>query len=527
MDEKWQTIRKCLSRLYCLTDEFNLCVYEQNISLMQEKSKDLVALLQDFYVKYWNDVCEFADEKQLEGILVPLCQAMESQDYIYMADIGVGSLKPFVESLLYILIVNFLAEDNAVRGRNGGIYATEWSNSGNPILRIEKNAQSFYLHSNINPFLEGEVFAKRHREEEISEYIVYGLGYGYHIRGLYENSPYIKIKVYESDKTVLEQFEKQAKEEVFVPEMNETTEIIYDPDFSLLLKELKNDNQGRALLMHYPSLRLIEDDKIKEKLENYLITYESIRRDLGLLNSNFRENTKGTFRTGKEVVEEFAGKEVVFIAGGPSLDGEMERLREKRDRYIVTAAGTVFKKLLNGGIVPDYIFMSDPKLNMVAQIKDTDMSKTTLIYLSTCNKEAVTYYEGKKYMLLQNGFEKAEMLAEEKGEMLVSTGGSVSTTAIGFFINAKCKRVICIGLDLAIPGGKSHASGTAFYKELDTKNSRMVKAVDGTKVPTMKNLDTYRIFIEKQITEPEGVEFINCSKGAYIQGMKHMEFEQV
>ena len=81
-------------------------------------------------------------------------------------------------------------------------------------------------------------------------------------------------------------------------------------------------------------------------------------------------------------------------------------------------------------------------------------------------------------------------------------------------------KIICFGLDLAYTGAKSHAEGTAAYHEVDVSEYRKVPSVTGDMVPTIKNLDSYRHWIERRIKD-EKVRFINISKGAYIAGMEN------
>lgn len=46
----------------------------------------------------------------------------------------------------------------------------------------------------------------------------------------------------------------------------------------------------------------------------------------------------------------FAGKDVFIVAAGPSLDKNIELLRERSDKSIILATGTVFQKLMRLGM---------------------------------------------------------------------------------------------------------------------------------------------------------------------------------
>lgn len=50
--------------------------------------------------------------------------------------------------------------------------------------------------------------------------------------------------------------------------------------------------------------------------------------------------------------------------------------------------------------------------------------------MSTVYYKVPETYCGEKYMILQQGYEKAEIYARQNGYITIETGGSVSTTAI-------------------------------------------------------------------------------------------------
>ena len=108
--------------------------------------------------------------------------------------------------------------------------------------------------------------------------------------------------------------------------------------------------------------------------------------------------------------------------------------------------------------------------------------------------------------------------------MTVQVGGSVSTVALSLSVGLGVSRFICIGLDLAYVDSKLHADE---QETVNNKNMRSVRAVDGTMIYTNINLDIYRHWIERYIKDIDNVEFINCSGGAYIEGMKHMNLKDL
>ena len=71
-----------------------------------------------------------------------------------------------------------------------------------------------------------------------------------------------------------------------------------------------------------------------------------------------------------------------------------------------------------------------------------------------------------------------------------------------------------------------HATGTDFIK-FKMNTGIDTKAVGGGNVLTSANLESYKKWLEQRIEkrnqEEQKVLLINCSKGAYIEGMQHQE----
>lgn len=527
----YEMIRSCLSRLYVNIDRFVMAAYRQDDYNARGINREIMNSLQDLMNKYMNDILkdeEFQESsiiQELDEILNSICMAQENEDFLYVADLYASQLKVLIERLMYFAVMRLNVNDVIVDNSSNCEYVIEYSNAGVPILKVCERDKQFYLHSNINPYMEAEMFISPKTESVKPVYVVYGLGMGYHIWALHNQCPYAEITVFESDKYVMEMFNRHARIILFDSEMEELVHVVYDPDYSKFAKAL-SESKDATVIIHQPSLRLVRNSEIREKMENFLISTNSIMNSGRFLDGNFYENTKGEYHLIDEIKEEFSGKNIIFIAGGPSLDGNMDYLKKISEKYIIVSVGTVFRKLLQAQIIPDYIIMTDSKPNMINQIMDCQADRTTLLYLATCDKNSVKYYSGRKYMLLQNEYGPAEELALKTTSTLFSTGGSVSTTAIEVFIKFNCRKIVCVGLDLAIPNGKTHADATLEKRTIDEEGCRQVKAVDGGMVTTLKNLDIYRTFIENRVKQPNGVEFINSSQGAYIHGMKHMSLNE-
>lgn len=497
-----------------------------------------------------NDILESKDivvnEDMIMDSVTAVIEAQQKKDFVFMADLLLYQLKPIFQQMMFTIINknNYSMDD--CRDKNLEMcriykpqlyqlmpkeweaksgYELEITSHGNITLKRKLFDMEYYFHSNENPFLEADIQLDSMRIKVGETIVILGLGLGYLVYMIKRHNIEKPVYVYEHDKNIIElAFQgNDLSRALKLKNIN----IIYDPDLTQFSKKITEDNIN--VFFHRPSVMNIQNKKLREIVEEIQMNYDSVRNQAAMLESNLRENLVCIDKTLDDEKEKFRGNTFLYVAGGQSLDNDMEDLRKKavKDDIILVAAGTVYKKLLKQDIIPDYVIITDPKVSIKSQIDGTRCNKTKLLYLSTVNKNVTDAWQGEKCIVFQEGVEAAERFAKSNSYTLISTGGSVSTAAIDIGIRMKAARVVCVGLDLAFIGDNDHASGTNEKKLVDTEKMRKVKGVDGRELPTRTNLDTYRHWIERRIENVKDVELINCSGGAYINGMKHIKLSEI
>lgn len=539
------------NQLLILIDKANLFYRKQNhykgLLLTGEISEKLNTLIPNLL-----EIRDFLNKDFLvleDGFIIQMLnaivEAQKNNDYVLIGDLYEGQLIPFLNTIQGVLrnenidSPNGYWENNisALEGRDKELcklikknryttnlgYSVEDTNVGAKTLKICRSVNQFYLHSNNNPFKEADIFAAEYIEKGIKEYTVYGFGFGYHIRSLLENNVNNVVTVYESDLYLL----MLACEHCDMKDILNSTrlKIIYDPNFDKIRENF--NKKDISLIIHYPSLMNIENKDIRERFEEYFLFSNSSKNQEDLLYRNFRRNLEKKSSYVDELKAELKNKKLIVVAGGPSLDNDMQYLRELSKAYKILAVGRVVKKLLNAGVIPDYIIMIDANEVLLDQIKGMDLETIPLLYLSTVYYEVLEEHKGKQYLILQEGYSLAEEYAKAHNFQLYSTGGSVSTTAIEVGIRLGCSAIICVGLDLAFVNNQTHASNTGGKFIEDAEDLRKVEGVDGGIVYTSKSLDSFRHWIERRIREEKNVRFINTSKGANIQGMENLMLTKI
>lgn len=474
-----------------------------------------------------------------------ILEAQSQKDYILMAD--------YIELLLIPLLVSLL---EAVRGQMNIVEETNWTDSNdsrfsqiivpevskkmenrNGQYVIEETQQgsltlkwsgeeTFYFHSNVNPWHEAEAFVAEYGDDDVKEYAVLGMGLGYHAIKLWQRSAgAIPVSVYEMSADVLHLAKRYQDFRICT---GTNFHIIYDPDLKMLSNKLKE--AGTRLIVHYPSLRNIAEKELREAFERFFVLDSSERRQKKLLCGNFISNITADVQPAELLLDEWKGIDVYIVAAGPSLDKNIMFLQKKPKNSIILATGTVLTKMLNMDIRPDYVIVTDANERIVKQIRSNNACGVPMLLLSTAYYRFARDYQAKKYILFQEDFEKAEQYAKQHKQMLFQTGGSVGTTALDVAIRLEAGRIIFLGLDLAFTDNLAHASNTSEQMVEDEKELMAVEAFDGGTVYSDIKFDIYANWIEKRLQKEDAqrITIINATEGGRrLKGMQYRTLESI
>lgn len=513
----------------------------------------IMVSIQDIIVNqtYFNESSSIIDTNYVNQMLGNLLEAQENKDYILLADLYETQLNPFILSLQETIISKegFLFDQkqyvqnlSIIKKKDIKLnqllqqmkhplqllqeYSIEYTSCGLMTLALYDKGKKYYMHSNGQVLHEAGMLAREWFDDDKSEYIIYGLGLGYHIAELMDLDDTISIHVFESDLNIIQL--ACGFSDISRILSSDRVHVVYDPKFDYLSSFIKNLNENTNYVMHYPSLRNIKDIRIKEQMEDYFVSYSSVNSQLHKLNNNFRKNILQYDEYIDVLKKEFINKDLYIIAAGPSLDKNYMELKNIGGNSIILATGTVFKKLINAGIRPNYVIIIDANEGVYHQIEGVEQMDIPLLFLSTVYHKIAEHYQGKKYLICQEGFKKSEKYAIDQCYSLFQTGGSVSTTALDIGIQFNCNRIICVGLDLAFSDNYNYASDTANADFVKQINLRQVRDVFGNMVGTSMNLDIYRKWIERRIKNIKEIEFIDATEGgAKIAGMKDMKLKEV
>ncbi len=371
-----------------------------------------------------------ADDENIDSaewlmMLEAIMEAQKNEDNILLADILEGDLLPYLQKLQILWQQNCQMElpdhweENltSIRKTNKDFakylegneteacYESFFAINGSPVMRANTGSKVFCLCSTINPEWEGEVVARNICASEIKEYWIFGSGMGYHVDALLKLDGDNKI-------TLLLHEIKPISAALSLFDWREAIEtgrlsFLYEKNERQLFEHLKKKKEDAVFFIHYPSLRCVRDKEVRELLEDYFVASSSMQEQKALLDKNFRAIKKHDLPECGALKDRFSGRHVVISGGGPSVDAELETIKYHRKKMSLLIVGTVARKFLDNGIIPDAIIITDPQESIALQLKGLETVGIPLIILSTAPEKCLEGYKGDVYVAYQEGYQPA------------------------------------------------------------------------------------------------------------------------
>ena len=480
------------------------------VELIKEHDDHRAVMEMDRIMDNVYSICKKCVELQYENAVLLWNQVKKltqiNEDLVYMGDIIESAILPLIEEWIHTLADISLQVDEE--------FLVESTACG--FLTIKNLRANLYLHSNNNPMEEARKLVKAYYDPRKNSYIVYGCGMGYHVYALYlESNGSVPITLYDTNSNIIEYAKNYGVLE-WIPE--EKLKIVVEEDLTLFFRNNYKENTG--VFFHMPSVRQVENDVIRDKLMEasvYQRTYQKFEKDVQI---NFWRNVASGIKEIGTMNQRGIKKDIVVVAAGPSLDDNIERLRSWQKEKTIIAVGTVFKKLIQAQIRPDFVVVIDPQKRTIQQIEGVESEQVPLIINYTAYWEFVASYQGPKYMVYsETDRENIDDYAKKQNWFTFRNGGTVAHMALELAIYLKAKNIYMVGIDLAYPSGESHAVGTMDYRKKNTEHLPMTEGVGGKQVYTDRVFLIYKEQIEQVIKLEKNISFYNMSKsGARIKG---------
>ena len=254
---------------------------------------------------------------------------------------------------------------------------------------ISKDGQNLSYHSRYNPTKEVQTYLEKQLNANTEYILLIGIGLGYALKELISNYPNLRISVFEPNIDVMS---------CFLQTFDLTK--IKDKNFDLIFSDIsevtnitefynKISGEKSQIIISPIALKLYNNEiqAFMDKLKKYMDykksstrtdlffqkrwTYNAIANFNSILNSpNFFKNVE---------IEKLRNKPAIIVAAGPSLDDEIENIREIKQSgsAYIFAVGSAVNTLIKYDILPDAVFSYDPtpeNNNVLKKIKELKLN---------------------------------------------------------------------------------------------------------------------------------------------------------
>jgi len=388
---------------------------------------------------------------------------------------------------------------------------------------------------------------------------VIGVGIGYHLERLVEKNIQ-HLCIYEPNNDLfyasLHTVDYRAIFEHFTQNNKGITlEIGSKPEFFIESIHKILHERGLFRAGSFPIYRHYGSDTSNEALSRFFDNVSNFYSGFGF----FEDEIVSTVHTMKNIrdkrkflpakitfPENLTDKPVFICANGPSLDENIEFLKENRDKYYLFSGGSALMPLYKAGLTPDFHFeieRTESLFDYVAVIDDDEYyKKITLITMNTVAPMVMNLF-GDVYVYFKPNDGGTELMRTVLGQTgfnkhlhLYSSNPTVSNAALAFAVEAGFKNVYFHGVDLGFIDPEYHHSKNSIYFKKDKKVADFNGKENNKTVPgnfeevVFSNMifDWSRHTIEHVLrTTNKQVNCFNCSNGAKIDRAKPLKIDEI
>ena len=413
---------------------------------------------------------------------------------------------------------------------------------GNHAVAVTKEKKTYRLNSSYRPLNEAKKWAGQFALQNIGVNIfMFGFGNGYFARELLNQAAKdARIFLWEPDASVFSVIlEQESIEDIF--EDDRFRFYLGAEGFQRFKNEIGSVMNWVNISTQIECIHIRYQELYPEEYENFLELVLQTKSTVGLKRDtnawfahsavdNILRNLK--FIRHSNFITEFIGKidadiPAIIVAAGPSLEKNIELLREADGKALIIATDTAVRFLDKRGLPYDCIVTVDPGKS-AKYITDYPGCKDKVLFCEAQSRpEILEFHTGRKVWSYNSFYIVSLYAAFGLPFPDYPTGGSVATSGLILAWMIGLKNIILIGQDLAYDGDRTHADGHENHIRNEELSIEYVEGVNGTKVKTRHDWQFYRKWIEDFIAGHEDVTVTDATEGgALIHGSEVLTFKE-
>jgi len=416
--------------------------------------------------------------------------------------------------------------------------------SGLPTLMVgNANGHKYFLHSPVDPIAEAKELIADRSFTDNDATILFGFGLGYLVVEILKSmSPDHDLFVIEHRSDIF----RLAIENIDLTKIFEDKRVRFClfPDSFELLDRL-SDIQGKAIfgriqkLIFQPAASLAQEKY--QKLDNDInIFVETAKLSLSSFQAQRATRISNLFNNMTVLSESTSAYELgsifrnipgIIVSAGPSLDKNIETIRNASGKAVIIGVDTSLKSLLSKGVIPNIVVTMDPQAVNYKKIEGIETQRVrniSLVFDPEGNDSIPKKFSGPKFFInTMNTFSDwligLSVDLPDFPRML-----TVSNTAFCLARYLGCNPIILTGFDFSFPEDKHHVKGSSLTWKPDFEGGQFkeIESIYGCKVKTIDQFIYMKNYLEREITRTQALCIDATEGGALIRGTEIMPLQR-
>ncbi len=280
-------------------------------------------------------------------------------------------------------------------------------------------------------------------------------------------------------------------------------------------------------------------DEKQPHIEEAFARIERCRQGIHLVASDFRDmgarilsNYLTNFpalncaKKARELFGSFEGIPALICGAGPSLEADIELVRQWENRGLIFAGGSALNVLSNFALTPDLMACIDPHPPRT-RFLDQSAFQTPFFYQNRVAEELLAQVQGERLWIADSGGYPVEQWMNQQvgiDEEPFDGGWNVSTFCLALAYALGCRPIILVGVELSSASEQVYATGVE-----EKVGAEFIEAidVDGKKVYTKQDWLMARSWIEEFAKLHPDAHLINATRGGLsLSGISRISLAQ-
>lgn len=449
--------------------------------------------------------------------------------------------KVFDNNMNYIKMLNLNLYKKILDTENDSVEVCFTKNKKKNIMK-KFYRRKFFIHSNYDPKRQARYICEYAMKDKSDIIFLFGLGLAYEFKEMIKRDNSKRYFIVEPDtaifKTLLQnvdiRFLFENKNVYFIQHDS------YDDITSFFQRLLNEDRRIKIKFIALPSYMIIYKElveKINEKIKEYFNIFKvNIRTNLSshrawyqanICNLKYLEETCPI----EKLSEKFKNVPAIICAAGPSIEYDLETLKNIGDKAIITSAGTGISIMEKNKIkihISSIVDVWNDEKDLFGKLEVN--KDVPLLYAMNACYEVIELMHGSKFLMNMGNIDGLVSKQMNWKQFDPFSGPSIANVIAYNLSQLGCNPIIFLGQDLCYSRGKNYAESASTYEDLSGKlESNKVyikmKNKNGEDVYTTSVFLAMRKSMEICIKMHSNTKYLNATKdGLKIEGAEDIDF---